>query len=166
MIIHAQVAILSVLCSTAFLSAVATYANNNFSDYGYASTVICIVSHIYLSSKVVAFPLFEVAWRAYFLGLVFSSGILTCIYGSSTYLSTGLYLIVLSLFHFGEYLATALFNPSTLQLESFILNHSVEYNVALLASWIEHGIYIYLIPDSFLISSQAMTITGFFLCLF
>ena len=54
--------------------------------------------------------------------------------------------MILSTFHFGEYIATALFNPTELKLEAFILNHSLEYNLALLLSWIEYGIWLYFFP--------------------
>ncbi|ETE57662.1 Protein-S-isoprenylcysteine O-methyltransferase, partial [Ophiophagus hannah] len=43
----------------------------------------------------------------------------------------------LSLFHYSEYLVTAVNNPRSLSLDSFLLNHSFEYNMAALSSWIE-----------------------------
>uniref|UniRef100_A0A8D1PN10 Protein-S-isoprenylcysteine O-methyltransferase n=1 Tax=Sus scrofa TaxID=9823 RepID=A0A8D1PN10_PIG len=43
----------------------------------------------------------------------------------------------LSLFHYSEYLVTAVNNPKSLSLDSFLLNHSLEYTVAALSSWIE-----------------------------
>jgi hypothetical protein len=43
----------------------------------------------------------------------------------------------MSFFHYSEFLMIALTNPRTLSLDSFILNHSVEYGVAAVASWTE-----------------------------
>lgn len=43
----------------------------------------------------------------------------------------------LSLFHYSEYLVTAINNPRSLSLDSFLLNHSFEYNLAALSSWVE-----------------------------
>lgn len=79
------------------------------------------------------------------LGFLFSVGFFIVFYFPK-YLSAGLYIIVLTAFHFGEYVSTALFNPSQLKLEAFILNHSFEYNLALLLSWIEYGILMYFFP--------------------
>lgn len=47
------------------------------------------------------------------------------------------YVCSLSLFHYSEYLVTAVNNPKSLSLDSFLLNHSLEYTVAALSSWIE-----------------------------
>lgn len=164
-IIHAKVAILSALSSASLILVLSSYLNSELNDYTYPCTAACLVFHIYLLSKVVAIPLFEVAWRAYFLGSVFSAGILMSVSCPPLFFSAGLYLTVLSLFHFGEYLATALFNPSTLKVESFILNHSLAYNIALLTSWIEHGIYLYFMPESVHVTSKLITVVGFVLCL-
>lgn len=47
------------------------------------------------------------------------------------------YMCSLSLFHYSEYLVTAINNPRSLSLDSFLLNHSFEYNLAALSSWVE-----------------------------
>lgn len=43
----------------------------------------------------------------------------------------------LSFFHYSEYLVTAIINPHSLSLDSFLLNHSVEYTLAAVSSWVE-----------------------------
>lgn len=43
----------------------------------------------------------------------------------------------LSFFHYSEYLVTAIINPRSLSLDSFLLNHSVEYTLAAVSSWLE-----------------------------
>lgn len=63
----------------------------------------------------------------------------------------------LSFFHYSEYLVTAIINPRSLSLDSFLLNHSVEYTVAAVSSWVEFiiekllfpGFYTYLNLTSF-----------------
>lgn len=51
-----------------------------------------------------------------------------------------------SMFHFSEFLAVALTNPKTLTVDSFILNHSVQYWVAAVSSWVEAGVENYFFP--------------------
>jgi len=90
--------------------------------------------------------MFQVMWRTYLLGVMFSVGANIVIFGPCVYLSVGLYLCSLAFFHLSEYLATALLNPSTLTISSFIINHSLEYNLALAASWVEHALLLYVAP--------------------
>jgi len=47
------------------------------------------------------------------------------------------YMCSLSFFHYSEYLVTAIINPRSLSLDSFLLNHSVEYSLAAASSWLE-----------------------------
>ncbi|KAL4706080.1 hypothetical protein ACJJTC_001678 [Scirpophaga incertulas] len=90
--------------------------------------------------------IYDVSVRAAFLGAVFATGL---------YLSTfedglsifGLYVMVLSMFHFSEFMAMAITNPRTLTVDSFILNHSVQYGVAAVASWTEFALEYYFFPD-------------------
>lgn len=56
---------------------------------------------------------------------------------TSSFLFLNRYVCSLSLFHYSEYLVTAVNNPKSLSLDSFLLNHSLEYTVAALSSWIE-----------------------------
>ncbi|XP_064154021.1 protein-S-isoprenylcysteine O-methyltransferase isoform X3 [Anguilla rostrata] len=57
------------------------------------------------------------------------------------------YMSSLSFFHYSEYLVTAIINPRSLSLDSFLLNHSVEYTVAAVSSWVEFTVEKLLIPD-------------------
>lgn len=54
--------------------------------------------------------------------------------------------MLLSGFHFSEFLSVALTNPRTLSIDSFILNHSVQYGVAAVSSWVEWAIEYYFFP--------------------
>lgn len=85
--------------------------------------------------------------RAYGLALAFHLGTYIVLAQPPQYKPLGLQIMLLSVFHFGEYLTTALFQPSTLTLESFILNHSWAYNVAMTACFIENFIVTYFVPQ-------------------
>ncbi|CAB3261856.1 unnamed protein product [Arctia plantaginis] len=107
---------------------------------------------------------YEVSVRSAFLGAVFSLGL---------YLTTldngwkvfGLYTMILSFFHFSEFMAVALTNPRTLTTDSFVLNHSMQYGIAAVSSWIEWAVEYYFFPSMkayFFISviGVVMCITG------
>lgn len=52
----------------------------------------------------------------------------------------------LSFFHYSEYLVTAFINPRSLSLDSFLLNHSIEYTLAAVSSWVEFTIEKMVVP--------------------
>lgn len=59
------------------------------------------------------------------------------------------YMCSLTFFHYSEYLVTAIINPRSLSLDSFLLNHSVEYTVAAISSWMEFIVEKLLVPGLF-----------------
>lgn len=58
-------------------------------------------------------------------------------------------MVVMSIFHYSEFLVTALVNARTLTLDSFLLNHSREYGIAAVASWAEYLLERWLLPGNF-----------------
>lgn len=62
----------------------------------------------------------------------------------------------LSLFHYSEYLVTAINNPRSLSLDSFLLNHSFEYNLAALSSWVEFTLEKLFFPGRLLCPSLTL----------
>ncbi|XP_059490641.1 protein-S-isoprenylcysteine O-methyltransferase [Neocloeon triangulifer] len=90
---------------------------------------------------------YQIAVRATFLGTVFSTGCLISVFASLSWMPLGLYMIIMAIFHFSEFLVTALVNARTLSLDSFLLNHSKEYGIAALASWIEFFLERWLLPE-------------------
>lgn len=58
----------------------------------------------------------------------------------------------LSFFHYSEYLVTAIINPHSLSLDSFLLNHSVEYTLAAVSSWVEFVVEKLTVPGGFWIA--------------
>lgn len=63
------------------------------------------------------------------------------------FIPVGLYLVLLSFFHFSEYFVTSLTNPSTLNLSSFLIDQSTAYVLATSSSFIEYGLEVYLFPE-------------------
>jgi hypothetical protein len=70
------------------------------------------------------------AFVGYFLGMVFSFGICLFFY-SNIYTSFGLAISALSYFHLWEFTFVAIFRYKELTFNSFLLNHSKEYNIAM-----------------------------------
>lgn len=89
---------------------------------------------------------FKIAWRAALLGFVFCTGFYILFYAPNQWKAFGIYSMFLAIFHYSEYLGIAISNPSTLSVDSFILNHSLHYHVAAASSWIEFGIESYYFP--------------------
>ncbi|XP_077314432.1 protein-S-isoprenylcysteine O-methyltransferase [Lithobates pipiens] len=82
---------------------------------------------------------YQVAIRAAFLGFAFGCGLVVGV-SQSPWRHFGWYVCSLSFFHYSEYLITAVNNPKSLSLDSFLLNHSVEYTLAAISSWVEFTI--------------------------
>lgn len=82
------------------------------------------------------------------LGMLSYMG-LTCITSPSIspqFVPLGFYLLLLTCFHFGEYFVTSLTNPSTLSHDSFLLNQSLAYDIAIICSFLEFLIETYYFP--------------------
>ena len=90
-------------------------------------------------------PPVRVIFLAHGIGTGFSLGVVLTLSGE-TYAYFGFYLMSLAFFHVSEYVMTSIFNARTLTLSSFLLNHSVEYGIAALASCLEYTIELYLFP--------------------
>ncbi|XP_031830185.1 isoprenylcysteine carboxylmethyltransferase ste14 [Nomia melanderi] len=80
---------------------------------------------------------YKVATRAALLGYAFGIGLLVALMAPSSWQMFGVYIIVLATFHYSEFLSIAWTNPSSLSIDSFILNHSIAYGVAACSSWVE-----------------------------
>ncbi|XP_063708224.1 protein-S-isoprenylcysteine O-methyltransferase [Culicoides brevitarsis] len=90
---------------------------------------------------------YQILWRAALLGFVFSTGFYVMLYASTQFKAFGIYGMFLAVFHYSEYLGIAFSNPSTLSVDSFILNHSLHYHIAAVSSWIEFGLESYFFPQ-------------------
>ncbi|ESO12688.1 hypothetical protein HELRODRAFT_105479 [Helobdella robusta] len=88
---------------------------------------------------------FQISLRSYMLGSAFSYGIMLAFSDMSLRLC-GWYIAALAFFHWSEYFATSITNPQNLNLDSFLLNHSREYHLAVVASFIEYVLEWMVIP--------------------
>ncbi|CAL8096198.1 unnamed protein product [Calicophoron daubneyi] len=112
-------------------------------------------------------------WRAYALGytfglgfvFIFASQLLEC---PKLLWPFGLYLAVLSFFHWSEFYFTALYNPINCCLDIYMLNHSPEYIIAAAASvleyWLEIGMISFYYPSCPRIPSL-VNVLGLGLCI-
>ena len=87
-------------------------------------------------------PTMQVILCSHGIGLVFGMGMLMAFSGEQ-YVYFGLYAMSLAFFHQSEYVVTAIFNSHTLSVDSFLLNHSWEYGIAAISSWIEFWLEYY-----------------------
>ncbi|EEB15925.1 protein-S-isoprenylcysteine O-methyltransferase, putative [Pediculus humanus corporis] len=106
---------------------------------------------------------FKVGIRSIFLGGVFSTGIFVILYSTNGWQLFGYYMCIMSFFHYSEFLTIAYCNPKTLSISSFLINHSVPYNIAAIASWIEFFTEIYFLPG--LKRYNFLACIGFILCI-
>lgn len=91
--------------------------------------------------------IYDVSVRSTFLGCVFATGLYMASFDEMGWSIFGVYVMILSSFHFSEFLGVAYSNPSTLSVDSFILNHSLQYALAATASWLEFFVEYYFIPS-------------------
>lgn len=106
---------------------------------------------------------FGVWWRGAFLGATFCLGISLSMHAGPKWDTFGWYVVAMSLFHYLEYLVTALTNPDNLSVDSYLINHSLAYHVAAAASWIEFAVEAeYLCPSLKL--CRSVSLLGVALC--
>jgi len=86
--------------------------------------------------------------RALFLSFLFIVGYYVALV-NPIYRPLGIFTMILSLFHYTEYLSVAMWCSKTLTLDSFLLNHSIEYHLAIICSYIEFIVEIYFCPSWF-----------------
>ena len=101
---------------------------------------------------------------ANFLGYCFSAGILVAT-KSETCSSFGWYIMFMSTFHYMEFLTTALTNPANLSVDSYLLNHSLQYGLAALASWLEYALELFAFPNLKVFSCFGISGFGVLTCI-
>lgn len=108
-------------------------------------SVVEIAYIVSLMSIMYSINIVKVVICSHLLGVVFTAGLLVSVSGEP-YCYAGFYAAALAFFHFSEYIITSVFNPHTLTIDSFLLNHSKEYVVAAVASWCEYAMEYYFFP--------------------
>lgn len=81
-----------------------------------------------------------------FLGAVFAVGFIIACSGRNV-TTLGLYMMAMAVFHFSEFHLTAIYNSGRLSFDSFLLNHSREYGIAAISSWVEYLVEYMIYPD-------------------
>jgi len=99
---------------------------------------------------------------ALFLGTLFFSCLAELVLNTLGVRQFVAYVAVLAFFHFSEYFFTAATNPAALNLDSFLLNHSVAYWLAAAASVLEFFLEWYFVP--MLSSLWPVSVLGALLC--
>ncbi|ORX60433.1 ICMT-domain-containing protein [Hesseltinella vesiculosa] len=89
----------------------------------------------------------NISLYGFLLGIVCGGGLVFGIKVPTALPQLGYFLCALALFHFLEYLATALYNPRKLTLDSYLINHSAHYHAAHAVSFLEFSIECYLFPS-------------------
>jgi len=114
--------------------------------YACAITLLTLILVINIGIAIVRSSLSKnksmVMLRSFLLGSSFECGlilsnVLFTPFSASVVTTVGLYVSALSFFHFSEFQSTAWWNPKSLSIDSFLLNHSEEYHIAMAVSWAE-----------------------------
>ena len=88
----------------------------------------------------------QVIASSQFLGAIFAVGlVMAC--SRTSFTTLGLYMMGMAVFHFSEFHLTAIYNSGTLCFDSFLLNHSREYGIAAVVSWVEYLVEYIIYPD-------------------
>lgn len=114
--------------------------------------------------KIYTENLYRIAWRASLLGFIFAIGLAITKWTDESIFPFGLYICHLALFHFSEFLTIAWSNPKSLSTDSFILNHSPQYFLAIITSWIEFGLECWWFPN--LKKTTPIIYFGLTICIF
>ena len=89
-------------------------------------------------STLASIIVFKIYWRSCILTNGFLIGIILSNQSSVEFLNVfGNYFMCLCFFHLSEFVFTALYNHKEVSTDSFLLNHSMEYGLAAMASWVE-----------------------------
>ncbi|CAG0892788.1 unnamed protein product [Cyprideis torosa] len=101
--------------------------------------------------------------RPAFLGLMLVNAWTLLRFGGPLWTPFSVYALFLVLFHYSEYFFHCLIQPPRKDhLDSYLLNHSKAYGIALVVGWVEYGLEVYFMPS--LKSMYLPVILGVCLC--
>ncbi|VDN91294.1 unnamed protein product [Brugia pahangi] len=104
------------------------------------------------------------AIQASFLGGIFTLSLLCAYSTNNLYLSIfAWYFACMAVFHYGEFLVTALTNRPDLNFSSYLLDHSLAYWAAALISWVEYAVEVHFLPH---LKNVAVSYVGLILIIF
>ncbi len=101
--------------------------------------------HIHFASRV---GIAKVALTGGLLGLVMGMSLSLLLFAdlSAWMVKLCAYLVLLGTYHWAEFLVTCYNHPQTATFDSFLINQSKQYMIALVASWIEFAIEALFVP--------------------
>ncbi|XP_053202999.1 protein-S-isoprenylcysteine O-methyltransferase-like [Panonychus citri] len=106
---------------------------------------------------------YQIIWRSTLLGSIFGLSLAYCSIVPIHWIPFFLFLTIVSLFHFSEYLAIAITKPNSVKIESFMLNHSVAYHTAMITAVGEYFIELHF--STSIKSNIYIMIVGLVMCL-
>lgn len=132
-----------------FVLLINSFLSLNTFFYVFLLMVIFTVGNVIAYSVLSSIVYTNIYWRSSLLSNVFLIGNILANQQTSypQLIPFGYYMMCLSFFHMSEYVFTALFNSNEVTTDSFLLNHSVEYGVAAMASWAEYFLEILILPS-------------------
>nr|CAI5828744.1 unnamed protein product [Callosobruchus analis] len=89
---------------------------------------------------------FQIGVRAALLGAVFALGFYVRIIAPPNVKVFGTYMCIMAFFHFSEFFFIALIQPKQVSTDSFVINHSPQYIIAAVTSWLEFFLECYFFP--------------------
>ncbi|KAB0797995.1 hypothetical protein PPYR_08988 [Photinus pyralis] len=90
---------------------------------------------------------YKIAVRSVNLGFLLALGVYIRLVAPDHIQIFGLYMCTMSIFHYSEFLCMANIQPKLVSADSFVINHSVQYTIAALTSWVEFFVEAYFFPD-------------------
>ncbi|XP_050307596.1 protein-S-isoprenylcysteine O-methyltransferase [Anthonomus grandis grandis] len=120
----------------------------NLRTFGINALIFAISACMILTLLFLAFTdeVYEISWRAAMLGALCSLGFYIFLVCPPQFKVFGLYMSVMAFFHFSEFLTIAIIQPTQVSTDSFVINHSPQYTMAALLSWIEFFAEAYFCP--------------------
>ncbi|GMT31303.1 hypothetical protein PFISCL1PPCAC_22600, partial [Pristionchus fissidentatus] len=123
----------------------AALAWNVLSTSYFAAFGVVLLTALYHARKAAHNPVINC--QAAFIGYIAGSAILIGgITSNAHHTIFSMYVFMMCMFHFTEFLLTAFTNRRALQPDSFLLNHSVAYWIAAVSSWAEFWVEAYFFP--------------------
>lgn len=132
-----------------------------YGDYWSYSYNLAVLASAFIFLLIL--PYNEIVRRAAMLGTIFGGSFMLTMFLSGPWRIFCLYSMSLSFFHFSEFVLTSMYNPHRLSIDSFLLNHSTEYQIAAVVSWVEFFTGALLFPSYK--TMVFLNLLGFVMCL-
>lgn len=152
----------STFCLTFLPSISLNVLNKLYGGLVWGPALYFVLANVVVKCIYKGYP-YQVAIRAMILGYIFSLGIFIKLYAPPNIQIFGVYMCVMSIFHYTEFLAIAIIQPSLVSTDSYVINHSPQYTIAAISSWIEFFIETYFFPS--MKTAYWLSNFGLFICI-